>query len=409
MNPIEKKVYNIIKKNTRVKNCIRNLYQGFFSIMPKKKKVSNYEIIEREGFFYGFHDKIPWSFDNSLLLTHKFTPGDRFGDAVEIGYFYGEGFRVYKKITSTKSWNWQQGAMLQWLNDSQMIFNDWNGEKNIARVFDMTGKKVKDLSHPIGAVSPDGQWALTYSFERLNTGMPGYGYFNENDSSKHEPIPNNSGLSLIDLCSGEKKCLFSIKDIVNIAATKSMKDAYHFFTHCLFSPNSKRFLFLHRWYKEGKQLHSRMISCDLSGNNIYIFPTGEMVSHITWVSDIEVMAYCNTETDGDGYHIFNISNSNFRKVAEKHYTSDGHPQYSRVNGKIITDTYPNRYRIQELSIYNILEDDKEVIAKLWSPNSFRDEMRCDLHPRWDRLGNQICFDSAHTGVRSLCTINLSKL
>jgi hypothetical protein len=31
----------------------------------------------------------------------------------------------------------------------------------------------------------------------------------------------------------------------------------------------------------------------------------------------------------------------------------------------------------------------------------------DLHPRFDRTGNVICFDSGHLGVRSLCTVRVA--
>lgn len=406
MNFIERKVYDIVKKNPYVKNFIRDIYQGLFALFPKKKKDTCYEIIEREGYFFGFHDKIPWSLDNSMLLAHKFASDTKIGENIEIGYFIGDEYKKFKKIANTSSWNWQQGSMLQWINNNYIIFNDWNGEKNIARIFDKDGKKIKDLAAPIGAVSPDGKWGLTYSFERLNIGMPGYGYFNENDPYKYDFIPKNSGLSIIELSTGAINKLFSINDIAKIDPVPSMKDAYHFFTHCLFAPNDKRFLFLHRWYKKGERLYSRMISCDLTGDNIHIFPTKNMVSHITWINEKEVIAYCNTEDYGDGYHIFEDRSVNYRRIAEKHYSSDGHPQYNKVNNKIVTDTYPNRFRIQELSIYDPVTDKKEIIAKLWSPNYFKDELRCDLHPRWNRDGTMLCFDSAHTGKRALCTVKL---
>lgn len=185
-----------------------------------------------------------------------------------------------------------------------------------------------------------------------------------------------------------------------------MRDAYHFFTHCLFAPEGDRFLFLHRWFKEGKRLFSRMITCNLEGNDIHILPTGDMVSHITWIDRRRILAYCNTNKFGDGYHIFEDLSNDYVRIGEKHYSSDGHPQFSRANRKIVTDTYPNRFRIQELSIYNIQTDEKELIAKLKSPNRFKDTIRCDLHPRWNWQGDQLCFDSTHTGVRALCTINL---
>lgn len=408
MNSVERIAYNLVKKNTRIKNILRDIYQGILSIVPKKKKESKYDVIEREGYFFGFHDKIPWSKDGSMLLAHKLNGSSTKCDyEIEIGYFKGENYTDFVGVGTTSSWNWQQGSMLQWVNND-IIFNCWNGQRNVSRIVDSSGNMVKEINATIGAVNSTGEFALSYSFERLNIGMPGYGYVNENDPEKLNSISKVSGLSLVNLITYDIKKLFSLNDIAKINPTESMNGAYHFFTHCLFAPKGNRFLFLHRWFKDGKQLYSRMISCNYEGKDIHIFPTGEMVSHITWISDKEVMAYCNTEKFGDGYHVFKDMSDDFSIVGERHFTSDGHPQYNAVNNRIITDTYPNRFRIQELSVYNIEEDKKEIIAKLLSPNKFKDTVRCDLHPRWNWNGDKICFDSAHTGVRSLCTINLEE-
>lgn len=409
MNGLEKIAYNLVKKNPKIKNLMRNTYQTLMSIVPKKKKVSSFKIIEREGYFFGFHDKVPWSKDETMLLAHKLQNNSLENNyEIEVGYFKGEDNTEFVSIGTTNAWNLQQGSMLQWLNDkNEIIYNVWNGQNNVARIVDIHGHVVKELSAPIGAVSRDGKYALSYSFDRLNYGMVGYGYQSENDSEKQNPISSESGLSIIDIETNKVTRLFSIKEIVDLDYQESMKDGYHFFTHGLFAPSGNRFLFLHRWYKEGKQLFSRMISCDLQGQNIHIFQTNEMVSHISWVNDKQVIAYCNSKEYGDGYHLFEDMSKHFSLVGEKHFTADGHPQHNALNNKIVTDTYPNRFRIQTLMIYDIEHDTKDIIAKLWSPNKYRDNVRCDLHPRWNHKGDKLCFDSAHTSIRSLCTIDLT--
>lgn len=213
LNSIEKLVYNMVKRNTKLKNFLRDTYQGILSIVPTKKKNSNYEIIEREGYFFGFHDKIPWSRDNSMLLAHKFDPNrmDDYNYEVEIGYFSGENYTDFNSIAKTSSWNWQQGSMLQWVDfKNKIIFNRWNGERNVSRIVNIFGDVIRDINAPIGTVNPTGEFALSYSFERLNIGMPGYGYVNENYREEDVPIPKTSGLSVVNLNSGQIKKLFSI-------------------------------------------------------------------------------------------------------------------------------------------------------------------------------------------------------
>ncbi|MFW6016697.1 MAG: hypothetical protein ACOCRK_09690 [bacterium] len=412
MNQVEKKIYDLVKKNPKFKNIIRDIYQRTLSFIPQKKKESKYKITEREGYFFGFHDKIPFSVDNKRLLAHKININNREvtkEDEVEIGYFYGDNYKKYKGLAKTESWNWQQGSMLQWLGQkNDIIFNYWDGKNNISRIIDCEGKVIKDLPSAIGAVSPEGNYALSYSFERLNIGMYGYGYVNENDINKTKKSPFNSGLKIIDIAKGLENFIFSIQEIRNIKSEDSMKGAYHFFTHCLFNPAGDRFFFLHRWYKKGERLYSRLISSDIGGTNINIFPTKGMVSHMSWLGNESIIAYCTTEKYGDAYHIFKDKSQMFQIIDKEQYKSDGHPQYSLKTKLIVTDTYPNRFRIQELSLYNLMKRDKKTIAKLYSPIRFKGIMRCDLHPRWDRKGEYLCFDSAHTGKRSLCTINLKE-
>ncbi|SFM09208.1 hypothetical protein [Halanaerobium salsuginis] len=408
MNELEKTIYNLVKKNPEVKNFIRDIYQRILSFVPKKNKESNYDIIEREGYFYGFHDKIPWSKANNKLLAHKPLIENRIvkkGDLVEIGYFYGDNYTEFKNLETSKSWNWQQGSMLQWLDKSEnIIYNDWNGKKNIARIIDTNGNQIKELESPIGATSSDGKYALGYSFERLNVGMFGYGYPFENDSFRDENIPRESGLKLIDIKNNDYEFLFSVKDIFDLETSENMENAYHFFTHCLFSPNDNKFLFLHRWYRSGERLKTRLISYNINKKKLFIFPTNDMVSHFTWIDNNRVFAYANTKKNGDGYYIFQDKSNEYEYINNDIYSSDGHPQYCKKNDLIVTDTYPDRFRIQELSVFDLNKNRKEIIAKLKSPLNYKEQIRCDLHPRWDRKGTQICFDSAHLGKRSLCTI-----
>ena len=41
------------------------------------------------------------------------------------------------------------------------------------------------------------------------------------------------------------------------------------------------------------------------------------------------------------------------------------------------------------------------VATLYSPLRFRGQVRCDLHPRWDRQGKYVCVDSTSSGKREM--------
>ncbi|MCJ7802480.1 MAG: hypothetical protein MUP82_09015, partial [Candidatus Marinimicrobia bacterium] len=131
MNTLEQYIYNKIRFSPKTKKTIVNLYQRFFSIVPIKKIQTDYNIIVREGYFFGFHDKCPWSQDNKYLLAHKY-PTDLImpssNEKVEIGYFSGKNQTNFNSIATSSTWNWQMGSMLQWFgNTNNIIFNDYDG------------------------------------------------------------------------------------------------------------------------------------------------------------------------------------------------------------------------------------------------------------------------------------------
>ena len=73
MNKIESVIYNFIKYNPRLKNMVRDIYQAMLYLVPVPSERSAYPVTVREGFFFGFHDKNPWSSDNKYLLAHGYS------------------------------------------------------------------------------------------------------------------------------------------------------------------------------------------------------------------------------------------------------------------------------------------------------------------------------------------------
>ena len=73
-------------------------------------------------YFFGYYDKSPLNKDNSKILACKASFIDRMpsaDDVLEIGYFDWKNSNEFIKLNETKAWNWQQGCMLQWLQNSE--------------------------------------------------------------------------------------------------------------------------------------------------------------------------------------------------------------------------------------------------------------------------------------------------
>ena len=187
-----------------------------------------------------------------------------------------------------------------------------------------------------------------------------------------------------------------------------MFGAYHYFNHCSFNPSGQRFVFLHRWQKDGKEW-TRAISCNCQGCEMHVFHTFEMVSHFTWKDDRFLLAWARIAGAGDGYFLFEDSGQIVDAVGENCLTSDGHPTYSGDGKWILTDTYPDRLGVSRLVLYDTVSERRFDIARLRSPFQYVGDVRCDLHPRWSRDNTMISYDSAHTGVRALCLVRLRDL
>ena len=413
MNTLERYIYNKIRFSPRIKKSIVGLYQRLFSFVPIKKIQTEYNVVVREGYFFGFHDKCPWSPDNKFLLAHKYKndlkmPNEE--DMVEIGYFSEKNQTEFIPLETTRTWNWQMGSMLQWIgNTNNIIFNDFDDTNHISKLIDINGKLLREYSKPIAAISTDGDYALSHSFIRLRKVAPAYGYANSDNDSASENVPNNDGIYLLNLKNGESKLLFSISDIVNYDTEKYPKDSYHYFTHCLFSPSSKRFAFYHRWLENNNQTWTRLFTCNIDGSDIFKFDFSGVVTHLAWQNEKHLLAYGYKKSVGDHYYLLEDKTNNFKIIGEDIFTSDGHPQFAPDQENIITDTYPDRLRRQYLIHYNFNTNKRNDLTILKSPLSYTGNVRCDLHPRWDRTGRSVAFDSSHTGKRALCTIRLNQV
>lgn len=71
MNKLESTIYNLVRKNPALKQFVRNMYQGIFDLLPRKKEYFASPYQYREGFFFGFHDVTPFSFDETKLLANQ--------------------------------------------------------------------------------------------------------------------------------------------------------------------------------------------------------------------------------------------------------------------------------------------------------------------------------------------------
>ena len=151
--------------------------------------------------------------------------------------------------------------------------------------------------------SEDGEWGLSINFSRLQRLRPGYGYSNLPDNTKSELCPTNDGIYRINLSTGEKILLLSLKIISSFLPKETMIEAEHYINHLSFNPSGNRFMFFHLWIKDGLRF-SRLFTADINGNNVFILNNEGHVSHYCWKSDKELLVYGYHQEGGFQYYLY---------------------------------------------------------------------------------------------------------
>ncbi len=364
--------------------------------------------------FFGYYDKSPWNKSGEFILsleTDLYSSQPQADDDAKVGVIkVADGKWV--EIASTKAWNWQQGAMLQWYPedcDRLLVFNDRSKDSFIARIFDAISlKEIHRLSMPIYALDPKGRYALSLNFSRLHRTRPGYGYAGIEDKWRDKLYPSDDGIYRIDLKTGECELIISIGQLYLTETEESMKNVEHWFNHIQIAPGGERLAFLHRWRKSGGEFWTRLITANPDGSNVRILAR-EIVSHYDWKDATHILAWAKVPEDKTGFFLFEDNTGSYRQIGEGKLTQDGHCSYSPSRDFILTDTYPDSRNLRILILYKEAINEKIDIARFYAPSELTGPVRCDLHPRWSRDGRYICIDSAHEGDRQMYLIDLEKM
>lgn len=421
MNKLEKIVYDAVKSNPKIKLKLRNIYQSFYDMLPDHDSWAYSNITVREGYFLGFHDTCPFSADGRFILSNKLEITEEpmrmpmMDDPLTVG-FWDEKLLNFTEIKKTFAWNYHKGCRLQWCGEynDEIIFNDVEKGHLCANIYTLRNGGIKKIDYPIDTVSHNGKFATSFSYERLNRYMPGYGYNVSDDAFFMEPESRNTGLYIIDINNNARKLIVTLETLASIEKEKTMLNANHYVTHTEFSPDDDRIAFLHRWtYDDPNKRYTRLVTCKIDGSDIRISETTGMVSHYVWDNDHGILAYCRVN-DIDGHYVFpDYSLKQPYRVAAV-LNSDGHQSYVPGSGCFVTDTYPDKHRHAMIYLCDIGDDSVRKIADLKSWKKFQSpsvdkHWACDLHPRVSHDGQFVCFDSVHTGKRSLCVMNINTI
>ncbi len=368
------------------------------------------------SWFFGYFDKYPWDVSGRYVLANRAEFMDRqptAEDKLIVGMIDRQDNNKFIKIGKTRTWCWQQGCMLQWLNDksgTKVIYNDREDDKFVARIVDVFTGEKQTLCRPVYCLSPDGKYALSINFSRLDKERPGYGYAGAKDGFANENHPENDGVWSIDIEKNMAKLIISVDQIVKTFNRPEMNDNANWFNHLLFSPDSQRFAFLHRWRMSGGGHLTHMFTADIDGQNIYPLNLDDMTSHYTWFDNDKIISFANRHNGGWDYYEFNDQTNIVKQVGpEILHGIDGHCSYSLDKKWMLTDNYPNPENANKRSLFLFNNCSRKLFefGKFYADSKVPTPARCDLHPNWSRDCTQVCFDSIHEGTRHIYIIDVA--
>jgi hypothetical protein len=402
--------------------------------------------------FFGYYDKSPLDSAERRLLCHSVVFDGRpvrATDKAEIGYWdLVDG--SYTSLADTHAFNWQQGAMLQWLprsNCSQIIFNERFEDHFAAVILNLYEGNRRVLPTTIYSLTPDGRYALTPRFERLYYCRPGYSYQGIEQSQWKVSLPVGDGLLRLDLYSGQIEVLIETAALAQNQVRTSMKSAIHYVEHIMANPVGSKFIFLHRWTTLEGLMETRLYACNLDGSELQMFPDTGTYSHANWLNNEQFIIWgrqpgpyaevrrsahrmkqfldpllCLWRRHSEGKVLgsiarrarrdallrFSVTNQSPALVGQGMLMEDGHPSVCPSNPHLLLiDTYEDAKNYRHLLLFHFQTGLMTELGRFYSPPHFtRTGYRCDLHPRWGPGGQLVCIDTIQRDQRQMLVLDV---
>ena len=368
----------------------------------------------------------PWSSDNRYIAVLETDIKGRLPEADEAALVYlidrGDHHRMIK-IGKTYCWNFQEACMFHWLpwEDGACVWNDRRDGKFVAVVSNWKTKTERIIPRPISAVSEDGEWAVSINYARLRLTRPDYGYAgNGQDPLRNVAWPDNDGLWLVNLRTGEEKLILSVKQAQPLMTKIDSPDGLAYFCHTVISKDGSKIFFLARTVGDfQKQLDARghiyiwrttSFTCNIDGSNLRrCFPDGWEGSHFNWKDGKTLAVTAKWDAGKTWSHtIFDVGEEDkVKHLAPGLMDWDGHCVFSPDGQFLSSDGYWDSNSNRRWVLVRLQDEEVMPIGEFFVPDEYKETYtRCDLHARWRPDGKQLAFNSVHDGSRQVYLRNV---
>jgi hypothetical protein len=364
--------------------------------------------------FFGYYGICPWNHSGRRLVCLETAFQDHLpqpDEAAAVGVVDARTGE-FRRVAQTRAWNFQQGAMLHWnprAPETEILFNQRRGDDLISVRLEVETGRRRELPRAINGLSPDGRWGLCLTYGRLTRLRPVVGYTGTRDPNPEAPHPDNDGVFLMDLATGESRLVVSIAEVWRrlVPRHPELKDRHMWFNHTVFNSGGSRFFFLARtWMDEpNRRLESAMFTANRDGSDLReVIPFGKGVSHFEWRNEREILATFRLDDRGMKLVLFTDGKADYRAIGEGFLSGDGHPTFAPDGDRIAVDHNDGARLEKHLLLYSLKAGQGRWLARfpMREKRFLSGDLRCDLHPRWDRAGGAVCVDAlASDGTRQL--------
>jgi hypothetical protein len=331
----------------------------------------------------------PWDETNRDVLAMETAFADRMPtekDSLSLGLI-PFGTKRFEAFDKSYAWNWQQGAMLQWLPQSgrKVIYNQRAHNRLISVIRDLDNNQIRTLPLPVHAVSPLGDYALSL---------------------------HNQGIYRLDLKSSAWELIFSLQPVAALQRASSGEDASHSFHHIQINSDASRCAFLHRWQpiKEREETsYNRLITLNPDGSEPFVPFDGKVSWHYGWVSESQIIAEVKDLAMEEDTFLFEDRSQQRQTIGIDILDADKGITLSPNRKWILSETALDKDNFRTVLLWQWPDGLRIDVAKFYSPPELNGSLRCGLHPRWSRDGRKICIDSPHTGTRQIYVLDVSQI
>jgi hypothetical protein len=359
---------------------------------------SDYRIIslgeQNRHTFFGYYDITPFNTTSNEILY--LTLGDDLKNADIVVEDIKSGTKTV--VANTRVWNWQQGCRLRWFPNcsDEIIFNDFRNGTYYSRIINIRNNKENILDFPLYDINRTGTLGVSLDFSRLGVKRPGYGYTLMPYS---EPIDLSSeAIHLIDIKQNTGEKIITYKQIDEKIKNRRTDYKNAYLNHLSFSPSGGKFLFFYLDASTPRH-ETYMLAYEINENKLHVIEPEMKVSHYVWEDDNHIIATSYNQKNICGYYRYSIDGRK-EQILPNVLTRDGHPSLYK-NGKILTDTYPDKAGYQSLLLFDGKMRRVDTLAKIFSSPKYTGEKRTDLHPRFNDNKTRISFDANINGFRNI--------